>query len=210
MPVSYKLIRSRRKTMSIKIIDNEVYVYAPLYLPQSEIDRQILQHQGWIEKKLANPRINLNFNLEEDEFLYVLGKQYKKQIVIQNKKEILLTDDTIILSGRTLNSIDRNFREYLKNIVDERFQAVTSYLGIDCNVQYKIYRSKWGCCYQERNLIILNYLLGCTPQMCIDEVICHELTHFKVSNHQKEFYHELEKICPDYKTAVKKLKEYAI
>ena len=41
----------------------------------------------------------------------------------------------------------------------------------------------------------------------IDYVIVHELTHFLQPNHSKQFYLEIEKRMPDYKTRQQRLKE---
>lgn len=48
--MDYRLIRSRRKTLSIEITrDGKVVVRAPLRLPQREIDRFLAQKRNWIE-----------------------------------------------------------------------------------------------------------------------------------------------------------------
>ena len=45
------------------------------------------------------------------------------------------------------------------------------------------------------------------PEEVLDYVIVHELCHRKEMNHSKAFWSEVEKVLPDYKDAVKWLKE---
>ena len=73
---------------------------------------------------------------------------------------------------------------------------------------HEFYKGKWGCCYPKKNLVILNLYAICLPVELIDAIICHEYTHFKFQNHQKQFYQQLYKYCPRYDDLNKKLKEY--
>ena len=55
--VSYQLIRSRRKTVSLQINDNcEVVVRAPIGMPQAEIDRMVERHADWIARHMPAAR----------------------------------------------------------------------------------------------------------------------------------------------------------
>ena len=50
--MEYQLIRSNRRTLSASIKDGELIVRAPLRLKESEIERFLEEHRGWIEKQL--------------------------------------------------------------------------------------------------------------------------------------------------------------
>ena len=49
----YAIIRSRRKTIGLEITDEGLLVRAPMRASTKEIERVILQHQNWINKKTA-------------------------------------------------------------------------------------------------------------------------------------------------------------
>ena len=51
--LDYKLIRSKRKTISLQITDDGLLVKAPLRASRREIERVIAEHRSWIDKKLA-------------------------------------------------------------------------------------------------------------------------------------------------------------
>ena len=46
-----------------------------------------------------------------------------------------------------------------------------------------------------------------TPAEIIDYVVVHELCHRKEMNHSGAFWNEVEKVLPDYREAVRWLKE---
>lgn len=53
----YKLVRSRRKSISLQIDDNcELVVRAPLKMPKKEIDDMVARHEGWIKKHMPAAR----------------------------------------------------------------------------------------------------------------------------------------------------------
>ena len=148
--------------------------------------------------------------MENDKEIYFLGKKFNLQIVTGKKSEFLIRDNNLMLYGKTIRSIKTNYKKQLAAILTQYVNEVKYELGIEFELDFKIYKSRWGCCYSKKNLIILNYLLACLPYELIKYVIYHEVTHFKQGNHQKEFYQELEKICPNYKILAKELKNYTI
>ncbi len=67
-------------------------------------------------------------------------------------------------------------------------------------------RTRWGSCSSKGNLNFNCLLLLC-PEAVQDYVVVHELCHRKELNHSPKFWAEVERICPDYKTHRKWLKE---
>lgn len=70
-------------------------------------------------------------------------------------------------------------------------------------------RRAWGRCYYTKGLITMNLNLVKAPQVCIDYIVLHELCHFVVSNHSKDFYRLVESFMPDWREADKLLKTFA-
>ena len=69
-------------------------------------------------------------------------------------------------------------------------------------------KSRWGVCYIKEHKIGLTFSLIHLPLECVDYVIFHEFTHYKVSNHSSVFHSELAKYVPNEKELSKKLKTY--
>lgn len=80
--IEYKIIRSRRKTISLQINDAcEIVVRAPFHVPKSEIDEMVSRQSEWIEKHmpLAEKRKE-RADLITPELLEELTKQAKADI----------------------------------------------------------------------------------------------------------------------------------
>ncbi len=57
MALEYRLIRSRRRTMSVEITgDASVLVRAPKWVPKYEIEKFVLKNTAWIEKNITKVR----------------------------------------------------------------------------------------------------------------------------------------------------------
>lgn len=67
-------------------------------------------------------------------------------------------------------------------------------------------KTRWGSCSSKGNLNF-NCLLMLTPPEVIDYVVVHELCHRKEMNHSKAFWHEVEKVIPNYRDHVRWLKK---
>lgn len=67
--MNYKLIRAKRKSVSLSVNDElEIVVRAPYYVCEKEIDQFVLLNEKWIEKALEKKRSQIEkFNLSEAE-----------------------------------------------------------------------------------------------------------------------------------------------
>ena len=68
-------------------------------------------------------------------------------------------------------------------------------------------RTRWGSC-SRRGVISLNWRLIQLPDAVRDYVILHELAHLQHLNHSKRFWSEVERLCPEYRTAEAWLREH--
>ena len=63
--IEYRLIRSKRKTMSASVKDGILVVRAPVSLDKKEIETFIIKHKNWIEKQI-NKSLELKRIMEDD------------------------------------------------------------------------------------------------------------------------------------------------
>lgn len=179
--MNVKIIRSNRKTLAIQINpDLSVTVRAPMYAPQSDIERILREKESWIQKHIEKIR--------EQE-------ANKKEIQGESVESEYLTNEEIKkLADKALQHIPKRISYYAKQI------GVT-YGKITIRNQ----KTRWGSCSSKGNLNF-NCLLMLAPPEIIDYVVVHELCHRKEMNHSKNFWREVEKILPDYKKSVLWLK----
>jgi hypothetical protein len=69
-------------------------------------------------------------------------------------------------------------------------------------------RSRWGSC-SRRGTISLNWRLIQAPSYVRDYLMLHELSHLREMNHSARFWREVERVCPDYETAERWLKQHS-
>jgi hypothetical protein len=136
------------------------------------------------------------------EFLLSKKEWIKKQIEKQNqeagKAEALgfLSEDEI-----------KQIKKQARKIIPQRVGYWAERLGVTYGrIAIRLQSSRWGSCAQNGNLNF-NCLLVLMPCEVLDSVVVHELCHRKHMNHSKEFYAEIDRVFPDYKSCNKWLKE---
>lgn len=186
--MNVKIIRSNRKTLAIQINpDLSVTVRAPMYAPQSDIERILREKEGWIQKHIEKIR-----------------EQEAKRKKTQGEKDEY---------GESVE-IEYLTNEEIKKLADKALQHIpkrVSYFAKQIGVTYgkitiRNQKTRWGSCSSKGNLNF-NCLLMLTPPEVIDYVVVHELCHRKEMNHSGAFWVEVEKVLLDYKEQVKWLKE---
>lgn len=179
--MNVKIIRSNRKTLAIQINpDLSVTVRAPMYAPQSDIERILREKEGWIQKHIEKIR--------EQE---AKRKETQGESV---ESEYLTNEEIKKLADKALQHIPKRVSYFAKQI-DVTYGKIT----------IRNQKTRWGSCSSKGNLNF-NCQLMLAPPEIIDYVVVHELCHRKEMNHSKNFWREVEKILPDYKKSVLWLK----
>lgn len=185
--MNVKIIRSNRKTLAIQINpDLSVTVRAPMYAPQSDIERILREKEGWIQKHIEKIR-EQEANKKE-----IQGESVKSEYLTS---EYLTNEEIKKLADKALQHIPKRVSYFAKQI-DVTYGKIT----------IRNQKTRWGSCSSKGNLNF-NCLLMLTPSEVIDYVVVHELCHRKEMNHSVAFWAEVEKVLPDYKEQVKWLKE---
>lgn len=198
------IIRKRVKRIILKVdCINNITVTCSNRITYQEISDFINKASDWIIKSMKKNKHISDF---ENNIFYLFGRKYNLVRTDFKENDLLVKEDNI-LYYQEFNA--QKFKNYYSQIVEKRFFEISSQQHIKCNLVMKKYKNRWGCCNPRKNTVSLNVDLVCLPPELIDYVIYHELTHFKQLNHQKAFYVELEKICPDYKRLKKEIKEYS-
>ena len=231
--VTYKLIRSNRRTIQIQILpDKTIEVRAPKNVSDTRISSFVTSKENWINKKLQEKKevaqIPINHFYVVGETFYYRGKQYvlKSGDESVKKSSVYLSGNNLIIQTRqkTPEAFQNTFVRWQKERASEIFTELFEECWNHFRKYYpkyekpvltlRIMKTRWGSLSQSSNFhparMTLNTLLVCSNNNCIKQVIYHELCHLIHPNHGKGFYECFEFFVPDWKSLKRELEDLFI
>lgn len=213
--MEYKLVRAKRKTLSVSIKNGEVTVKAPKSATLDRIERFVESKARWIEKKLADytdrtaalaPVLDYSHALYFGEIVPITVDGSVKKVKFE-RGEILIP---IKYAGDALKKAVGNF---YKRTAKEALYHMLEAVSVETDLKYKGFAltnaaGQWGSCDGACN-IRLNWRLIMLEESLSEYVIVHELCHTLHHDHSKAFWDEVLKRYPEVKAAKKKLKFYS-
>ncbi len=214
IPVEYNLIRKNVKNINIHI--NEkclITVSASEKTPIKSITDFVESKADWILRNMAEiERYNLtkpDDRIYSGKAVFVLGRQYEIEVLNSTETDIYIDGDKIIINSEKEENdfLKQKYLEFLREKAEEVFSSVLYEMyNIMKNeglpkpkLSIRNMKTRWGTCNIKTAVITLNLQLMKTDVECIRQVAAHELVHFKIKNHSKEFYSLLEKYIPNWK-----------
>jgi len=198
-----KIIRSKRKTLSLTINENaELIIRAPKRLSIEKIQDFINEKENWInrKKRLIENQIK-DVTSNHNKLLY-LGNLFPINVEQNASKELFFTGEEFIANSIDPSSLSLSIKKWYKNKFREIALPRVAYFANKHNlmvnqVKIKSQKTMWGSCSSKNN-INLNYLLLMAPMGVIDYVIVHELVHTIHRNHSTDFWDSVESIMPEF------------
>jgi len=202
-----KVIRSKRKTISLQVSDDAtLIVRVPFEVSEEIINRVILKHSDWIEKKKKEMQLrDIKFSKKEfvngEGFLY-LGNYYWLRLV-ENQEISLNFENGFYLSKDYLVNARGIFIEWYKKRayekISERVKWYAQKRGFKYNrINITDAQKRWGSCSCKGNLNF-SWRLIMAPLPVVDYVIVHELVHLEEKNHSRPFGNKVKLLLSDYK-----------
>ena len=207
-----KIIRSKRKTLSLTINENaELIIRAPKRLSIEKIQDFINEKENWInrKKRLIENQIK-DVTSNHNKLLY-LGNLFPINVEQNASKELFFTGEEFIANSLEPDSLSLSIKKWYKNKFKEIALPRVVYFANKHNlmvnqVRIKNQKTMWGSCSSKNN-INLNYLLLMAPMGVIDYVIVHELVHTIHRNHSTDFWDSVESIMPEFQEHKRWLKK---
>ena len=214
--MKYKLIRSKRKTLTICVAQGEVIVKSPKTTTVEHIEAFLAQKEKWIAKKLSeqtNRNTIFSAVIDGTKILYH-GALYEVSKSAEHKR-IKLDGNCLYVPIKYEDGVStaraiaawykRLAASELKTALDEKSQSTGHGYNTFALTNAK---SKWGSC-DGKNNIRLNWRLLMLDKELVDYVIIHELAHTVFHNHSAAFWAEVDKHI-NSKPAKKRLKAFAL
>ncbi len=186
------------------------------FFSRPELSKHLQKLQQWVtQKEMEKPGMLDHIrtrNYQDQDLLTVLGKEYKLNLVPDDRKNItakIVDDDIRILYPVNANTKPKNeairkviiklltaaylpaIRRRVHHLNEKHFSERIERISLKYNT------SNWGSCSSKRNINLSTRLL-LTNMQVLDYVIVHELAHLKELNHSKKFWSIVKKAMPDY------------
>ncbi len=202
----YKLIRSQRKSITIRITEEgTVEVRAPLRIRVSYLEQVLSTKENWVLETLAKRQSQ---NEEKKDFSVEYGKLYwfrgKEYPLFPNHKNAVYFDYTAFYIPGRLELQARKqvlillYKDLAKQYLLSRVSLYSKQMGlIPSAVKINSAKTRWGSCSSKKS-INFSWRLILAEDEVIDYVVVHELAHLKEMNHSQRFWSLVESVFPDY------------
>ena len=198
-----EMVIKNNKNTYIKVKEDlTIYVTTNMFTTKRMVKNLLDEQQDFLRKVISKMK---NRNEKEAEFYY-LGEKYDIIKVPFDKLEI--DDNKIYVSD------EKELQKWLKKKTLEVFEERLNYCYqlFEENIPFpklkiRKMKTRWGVCNRRDLSVTLNSKLIRYNTFIIDYVVIHELSHLVHFDHSKEFWQTVEKYMPNYKKAVKVLKE---
>lgn len=206
--LEYDLIYKNIKSLYMKVEQGRLVVKAPLLTPLNFIENNIIKYQNRIIKQINQFQ---PYALYQDHgYVMIFHKQYSLVVRDLQKRQCQIHNDSLYVYHHDIEkTVEKFLKQKLLDYLEERiiYYLATSFDLDMPHIEVKKYKGRWGSCYYKEQRVSFHLSLIHLEKNLIDYVIVHELTHFLQPNHSKQFYLEIEKRMPDYKTRQQRLKE---
>ncbi len=195
---------------------------APSWLPPAEREKALRRFEEWVRKTLDSRtglrnRYTNKSRFEDGDTIEVMGHTFRLRIerragYRQHRGRILDDDTTILLEIRAEASPEEQHKAHthlLSRLLANRFHHVLYQRLQELNEKHfrvpikgfrlRYARTRWGSCAHSGNINLNTRLLLAPPQVR-DYVMIHELAHRIHPDHSKDFWAQVERAMPDYRT----------
>ena len=198
-----EIVYKNNKNTYIKIKDDlTIYVTTNFLTTKGDVRRLLDKECDFLRKTLNKVKKRL---VKEENFYY-LGHKY--DIILVPFEDIDMDGRKIYIQSE--DKLDKWLKKQTKIIFEERLDEC--YKLFEEKIPYpklkiRSMKTRWGVNHKLDDSITLNSKLIKYDISVIDYVIIHELSHFVHFDHSKDFWNTVSKYMPNYKSAVRALKE---
>ena len=166
------------------------------------IERFIQKKRNWILKQLS-----CDYGYSDlSSYKFILVKGEKLPLIFGNENR--LGKDYVVV--KKITDIKKLYIDSFGEEFLELFKQVSEHSGLKASkVSFKSYKSRWGCCDKNKQ-IIFNYKLLMLPIDLWQCVIVHELCHTVFMDHSKNFHALANTVLPNFSVLQKEIKKYNI
>jgi len=210
--LSYRLVRARRRTLSLMVEAEGVQVRAPRHAALTDIEAFIREKEQWIRKRLAAPR-RAPFVWQAGARLPWLGRTVTLALR-HGETGVWLSDGALefgLADGASLRERALGWmRARALEFFCDRLAKLSDAHGLRVSsIGLSDAQTRWGSCGRNGR-ILLSWRLMMLPPHLIDYVAAHELAHLRELNHSPRFWDIVALLYPDHRAARRELNRRAL
>lgn len=214
--IAYRLTRKAVKNLNLRVgPDGTVKVSIPYSVSFKTADEFVRKNAEFIFNAQANAREKTDPPIDR---VYFLGSRLEITVIPCEKNAAALTENKLLLyikenkygtEAEKVQAVQDTLKQWQKEKGKELFpelikKAYVRFIELGLNIPFptltvKSMKTRWGSCTSGKGKICLNAVLVEKPPVCIEYVICHELSHFLVQNHSASFYAVLSRVFPNHR-----------
>lgn len=187
--------------------DGEVRVTAPMTMANETIRAFITKKQEWIKKQQNRIKTRAIQPASNELAEIMVWGQIMPVQFLHGPGNIRIHDNKIVaaLPGKPkLEEWQALLKSWRKSLLEPEVPPILEKWRKKLDLQpisfgIRNMKKRWGSCYPTRNRIILNSELVKKQPICLELVILHELLHFFVPSHSKDFYASLDSWLPNWR-----------
>ncbi len=216
LEIAYIIKRGKYKRITIGYYHQQVLtIKCPKTLDINKLTFFIEKNIEWIKKHRPLKEYTEVFYTNNSWYLF-LGKKYQIKLFSSKHPSVNIIGDKLVVYSQSdvlVKELIEKWRyeqaEFIfQEVLNKCFSEMSKYLEKYPHLEIKKYKSRWGCCYPNKNKIIINISVVNLPIELIEYVIFHELSHFIHMNHSSDFYSFLIKFVPNEKKLRKEIRKY--
>lgn len=207
--LDYTLVRRHgRRGIGLLVDATGLTVNAPLTIPLSRIEKMLHESETWVRGKLAvwRQRQVPVQRWDDGARLPYLGEALALRLLAGKRAAAQIAGNELhVATGASDEEAIRRAviawyrRAALAHFAHRTFLFARLAGLVPPRVLLSSALSRWGSCNSRRE-VRLSWRLVKAPPALVDYVVCHELAHLRHMNHSREFWSEVERLCPDYRS----------
>ena len=194
-------VRAKRLTLRIDAGGRGLRVTVPPGLRESEVDRFLDRHRGWLELKLARlpdrPQLRAGVKLPlRGRPHLIVHRPGKRGTVSVGEEE---GRPALHVHG-VAQHLPRRLADFLKREAKKEIEPLvarhTAAIGKRARaIRFKDTSSRWGSCTADGTLSF-SWRIMMAPPAVIDYLVAHEVAHLREMNHGPDFWALCRDLCP--------------
>ena len=193
--------RAKRLTLRIEAGGKGLRITVPPGIRQSEVDRFLTRHQGWLEERLKKlpdrpelrPGVKLPLRGVPHLIVHEPSRRGTVEIAtVDGAPALIVHGDRRHLPRRLADFLKRDAKADIATLVARHTGSVGRKAKA---VRYKDTMSRWGSCTSDGTLSF-SWRIMMAPPTVIDYLVAHEVAHLKEMNHGPKFWALCRELCP--------------